>query len=147
MTKQLDIITEGRLSIDGWRDLFARYMLFVEQLAGSDQVDTISNHFTQRERNAIQKIKNDRLTGVDNPTGKAGEGVVIDSEIMTVREVCAMFGVSVASIRRWRRLADDPLPAYRPGTTGGGSSARVLFVRADVLDWLRRQDAEEMRLP
>ncbi len=57
----MDIVTEGRLSIDGWRDLFARYLLFVENLTGSDQIDTISNHFTQRERNAIQRIKAERL--------------------------------------------------------------------------------------
>ena len=53
--------------------------------------------------------------------------------VLTPDELSHELGVSKRTIQRWRRLRKDPLPATRPP-----GARRVLFVFADVLDWLRR---------
>ena len=53
--------------------------------------------------------------------------------ILDVEDIAKLLGVDERTIRRWRRLPRDPLPASRLGPR------RLVFVEADVMAWVVRQ--------
>src|SRR5262245_10646409 len=66
----------------------------------------------------------------ERPRQRAKREADPSKEVLTLAAVALLFGVSIRTVHRWRRLRARPLPVTRIGRT-------ILCVRSDLFAWLR----------